>query len=169
MSKNPIPADNSWHGYVESNGAPTVAPVAVASTAGAVDNAQGLVNGSGTTTLTNVSGQVPPTIVLDYGREVGGLPFFNIASVAPASPSASVTLTAGYSEAAQYVFGAAPSTTLAAPASPGATNVSVNSVTGFNAGAPLSDRLRRFSENPRRSPTWARRRHRWSCTPPHSG
>lgn len=138
LSNNPIPADNSWHGYVESNGAPALAPAAVASTSGGVTNAQGLVNGSGTTTLTNVPGQVPPTIVLDYGKEVGGLPFFNVASVAPASPSTSVTLTAGYSEAAQYVFGAPPSTTLAAPAAAGATNVSVNSVTGFNAGAPLT-------------------------------
>jgi hypothetical protein len=58
LSNTPIPADNTWHGYVESNGAPTVAPVAVASTAGTVTNAQGLVNGSGTTTLTNVPGQV---------------------------------------------------------------------------------------------------------------
>ena len=138
LSKNPIPADGNWQGYVESNGAPTVKPVAVASTSGAVTNAQALVNGSGTATLTDVAGQAPPTIVLDYGKEVGGLPFFNVSSASPASPAASVTLRSGYSEAQQYLFGAAPSTTLAAPAAAGATNVSVNSVTGFYAGQPLT-------------------------------
>lgn len=138
LSNNPIPADGSWQSYVESNGAPTVAPVAVASTSGAVTNAEGLINGSGTTTLTDVAGQAPPTIVLDYGKEVGGLPFFNVSSVTPTSPATSVTLRSGYSEAAQYLFGAPPSTTLAAPVSPGATNVSVNSVTGFNVGGPLT-------------------------------
>jgi hypothetical protein len=138
LSDTAIPADSSWQSYVESNGAPTVTPVAVASTSGAVTNAQGLVNGSGTTTLTDVAGQVPPTIVLDYGKEVGGLPFFNVSSASPTSPSTSVTLRSGYSEAEQYLFGAPPSTTLASAASPGATNVSVNSVTGFDVGGPLT-------------------------------
>jgi alpha-L-rhamnosidase len=138
LSKTSVPADSSWQSYVESNGAPTVAPVAVASTFGAVTNAQGLVDGSGTTTLTDVAGQQPPTIVLDYGKEVGGLPYFDVSSAAPTSPATSVTLRSGYSEAKQYLFGAAPSTTLAAAASPGATNVSVNSVTGFYAGGPLT-------------------------------
>jgi len=49
-----------------------------------------------------------------------------------------VTLRSGYSEAQQYLFGAAPNTALAAPAAAGATNVSVNSVTGFYAGGPLT-------------------------------
>src|SRR5215469_9080968 len=126
LSKTAIPADDSWQGYVESNGAPALKPVAVASTSGAVTDAQALVTGSGTATLTNVAGQAPPTIVLDYGKEVGGLPFFNVASASPTSPATSVTLRSGYSEARQYLFGAAPTATLAAPAAPGAINVSVN-------------------------------------------
>ncbi len=134
LSKSPVPADASWQSYVESDGAPTVKPAAVVSTSGAVTGAQALVNGTGTVTLTDVAGQAPPTIVLDYGKEVGGLPFFNVSSASPASPATSVTLRSGYSEARQYLFGAAPSTALAAPAAAGATNVSVNSVTGFYAG-----------------------------------
>ena len=138
LSKSPVPANGNWQSYVESDGAPTVKPVAVVSTTGAVTGAQALANGSGTATLTDVAGQAPPTIVLDYGKEVGGLPFFNVSSASPASPAASVTLRSGYSEAQQYLFGAAPSTALAAPAAAGATNVSVNSVTGFYAGGPLT-------------------------------
>ena len=138
LSKTPIPADNNWQSYVESNGAPTVKPVAIASTSGGVTNAQALVSGSGTATLTDVAGQAPPTIVLDYGKEVGGLPFFNVSSASPATTATSVMLRSGYSEAQQYLFGAAPTTTLAAPATAGATNVSVNSVANFFAGGPLT-------------------------------
>ncbi len=138
LSKSPVPANGNWQSYVESDGAPTVKPVAVVSTSGAVTGAQALANGSGTATLTDVAGQAPPTIVLDYGKEVGGLPFFNVSAASPASPAASVTLRSGYSEAQKYLFGAAPSTALAAPAAAGATNVSVNSVTGFYAGGPLT-------------------------------
>src|SRR5439155_16599663 len=125
-------------GYVESNGAAAVAPVAITSTSGAVTNAQALVTGSGTTTLTNVAGQAPPTIVLDYGKEVGGLPFFTVSSASPSSSATAVTLRSGYSEAQQYLFGTPPTTTLAATASSGASNVSVSSVTGFFAGEPLT-------------------------------
>jgi hypothetical protein len=138
LSKTPIAADSSWQGNVESNGAPSVAPVAIASASGGVTNAQALVTGSGTATLTDVAGQAPPTLVLDYGKEVGGLPFFNVSSAAPSSPATSVTLRSGYSEAKQYLFGAPPATTLAAAASAGATNVSVNSVNGFFTGEPLT-------------------------------
>ncbi len=138
LSKTPIPADASWQSYVESNGASTVKPAAITATSGAVTNAQALVSGSGTATLTDVAGQAPPTIVLDYGKEVGGLPFFNVSSATPASSATSVTLRSGYSEARQYLLGAAPTTTLAAPAAAGAANASVNSVAGFYAGEPLT-------------------------------
>ena len=138
LSKTPIPADGSWQGYVESTGAPALAPVAIASTSGAVANAQALAGGSGTATLTNVAGQAPPTIVLDYGKEVGGLPFFNVSAASPVSPATSVTLRSGYSEAKQYLFGAPPATALAAAAAAGAASVSVNSVTGFFTGGPLT-------------------------------
>ncbi len=104
-------------------------------TSGNVTNAQALVDGSGTATLTNVAGQAPPVIVLDYGKEVGGLPFFGVSSVSPVAPATSVTMRAGYSEAQQYVLGAAPTTTLTSAAAVGDTNVKVAGTTNFFPGA----------------------------------
>ena len=54
--------------------------------------------GSGGATLTLASGGATPTVVLDYGKDVGGIPFFTV-SAASGSP----VLQAGYSENAQYV------------------------------------------------------------------
>ena len=54
---------------------------------GAVTNAEGLVDPSkGPATLTYTAGGQPPVVVLDYGREVGGLPFFTASAVTPAGP-----------------------------------------------------------------------------------
>ena len=72
-------------------------------------------------------------IILDYGREVGGLPFFVSSAVTPAGTATSVTLRAAYSEAREYLWTPGASTlALAAPA--GATNVKVPSVTNFIVG-----------------------------------
>ena len=79
-SRWPIPASNSWHRYVEGDGASTVTPVA-ATAMGDVSNPRALVTGRGVTTLTWVAGQARPIVVLDYGKEVGGLPFFDVSSV----------------------------------------------------------------------------------------
>src|ERR1700761_7743278 len=67
LSSTPIPANNAWRDHVLANDATTLTPVKVTAT-GNVANAQALVNGAGTTTLTNVAGQAPPIIVLDYGK-----------------------------------------------------------------------------------------------------
>ena len=138
LSNSPIAAKNTWQSYVQGNDASVVNPVAATVMSGNVTNPQALVTGSGATTLTNVAGQAPPILFLDYGREVGGLPFFGVQSVSPTSPATSVTMRAGYSELRRYLIGAAPTTSLAAPAAPGATNVSVGSVTNFNVGGPLT-------------------------------
>ena len=77
----PIPENPAWKQYVLGTGKPDAAPVRVVSTSGAVTNAQGLVHRSRRpTTLTYAPGRPAPTIVLDYGREVGGLPFFDVGS-----------------------------------------------------------------------------------------
>lgn len=69
------------------------------STAGAVTGASNLVCGrSGGTTLTMTAGGATPTLVLDYGKEVGGLPYFDV-SAASGTPK----LRAGYSEGEQYL------------------------------------------------------------------
>lgn len=133
----PIQANNSWQRYVEGTGTSTVRPVA-ATVIGDVTNAQALVGRRGVTTLTWRAGQVQPVVVLDYGKEVGGLPFFDVASVDPASPPAAVSLSAGYSEVEQYLIGAPPATTLASPASAGGSNIKVESVANFAPGDPLT-------------------------------
>src|SRR3954471_21077612 len=134
LSSAPIPVSNAWRSMVLANDATTLKPVSVTST-GNVTNAQALVSGSGTATLTNVAGQAPPMIVLDYGKEVGGLPFFGVSSVSPVAPATSVTMRSGYSEAQQYLLGAAPSTTLTAASAAGDTNVKVAGTTNFFPGA----------------------------------
>jgi hypothetical protein len=136
-SKSPIPANNSWRGYVEGNGASTVRPV-TATVIGDVTNPQALVRGRGVTTLKWTPGQVQPVIVLDYGKEVGGLPFFKVSSVTPALTATSVTMLAGYSETKEYLLGAPPSTTLALSANVGDSNIKVASVANLVAGDPLT-------------------------------
>ena len=126
-----------WQSYVEGTSASKLTPVSVTSTTGSVTNPGALVGGSGVTTLTYIAGQTPPTIVLDYGEDVGGLPYFNIGTAVPGFAKPSVTLKAGYSETQRYLFGSGPSTTLTAAAAAGATQVSVTSATGLVVGRPL--------------------------------
>lgn len=67
---------------------------------GTVTNPGGIVaGGHGDTTLTRSASDTGQTdIVLDYGRDIGGVPSFTVAAA-----SGSPTMEAGYSEAAQYI------------------------------------------------------------------
>lgn len=97
-SATPWPASPAWQGYVETPTGATVCPTAVVSTAGAVSGAANLLcGGSGSATLTLASGGATPTIVLDYGKEVGGRPYFAVSA-----ETGSPVLKAGYSEGLQY-------------------------------------------------------------------
>lgn len=99
VTNPPWPSAPDWQSYVETPSSATVCPTAVVSTSGTVTGAQNLVcGGSGTTTLTLAPGGDTPTIVLDYGRNVGGLPYFDVSA-----ETGSPTLQAGYSEAQQYL------------------------------------------------------------------
>ncbi|HEY3871068.1 MAG TPA: alpha-L-rhamnosidase C-terminal domain-containing protein [Actinocrinis sp.] len=94
----PWPSSPDWQAYNQAPAGTTVCPTAVSSTAGSVSGASDLLcGGSGGATLTLASGGATPTIVLDYGKDVGGIPFFDVASA-----SGSPTLRAGYSEGGQY-------------------------------------------------------------------
>src|SRR4051812_17750617 len=105
LSTTPISEDPVWQNYVVGTGALEALPVRISSASGDVTNAQGLVDPSkGPAKLTFAAGGPAPTIVLDYGREVGGLPFFNVGSVTPAGTATSTTLRAAYSEARQYLW-----------------------------------------------------------------
>lgn len=87
-----------WQHYVLGPPTANVHPTAVQSTSGDVSNGQGLVTGQGAATLTMTAGGPAPTIVLDYGKDVGGIPSFQIRS-----ETGTPTLTASYSEGLPYV------------------------------------------------------------------
>ena len=98
-SGTPWPSSPSWQSYDETPTSAQVCPTAVRSTAGTVSGASTLLcGGSGDATLTMVSGGTAPVIVFDYGKEVGGTPYFYVSS-----ESGSPTLQAGYSESSLYI------------------------------------------------------------------
>jgi alpha-L-rhamnosidase len=75
-------------------------PVKVVSTTGNVSNAEALIEGhGGSATLTMVQGGAAPMIILDYGRDVGGIPFFDVNAV-----SGTPKLQAIYSESMAYLL-----------------------------------------------------------------
>jgi hypothetical protein len=95
----PWPANPNWQQYVLGPATPTVTPVAVASTSGNVSNAAALTSGgSGTARLTMVSGGPQPVIILDYGKNVGGFPYFTVTA-----HNGNPVLRASYSEARQFI------------------------------------------------------------------
>ena len=137
LSSTPIPEDQAWKSYVVGDRCAGCDAGAVSSTSGAVTNAQGLVDPSaGPATLTYTAGQPAPTVVLDYGREVGGLPFFNVGAVTPSGTATAVSLRAAYSETRQYLW-TNGSTTLSLAAAAGDTSVKVGSVSNFVVGDTL--------------------------------
>ncbi|MGD0706381.1 MAG: alpha-L-rhamnosidase C-terminal domain-containing protein [Trebonia sp.] len=98
-STTPWPSSPNWQAYDETPTSAQVCPTAVHSTSGTVSGASTLLcGGSADATLTYVSGGTAPTIVYDYGREVGGVPYFYVSS-----ESGSPTLQAGYSESSLYI------------------------------------------------------------------
>src|SRR5688500_13854681 len=61
-----------------------VYPVKVASISGQVQHAEALLRaGTGAAVLTVVPGGPPATLVLDYGKLVGGVPFLTVSTVLP--------------------------------------------------------------------------------------
>jgi alpha-L-rhamnosidase len=98
-SGTPWPSSPNWQQYDETPTSAQVCPTAVHSTSGTVTGASTLLcGGSADATLTYVSGGTAPTIVYDYGKEVGGVPYFYVSS-----ESGSPTLQAGYSESSLYI------------------------------------------------------------------
>jgi alpha-L-rhamnosidase len=92
-------ANPDWQKYVETPTGPNVCPTAIESTSGSVSGAQSLIcGGSGGATLTMTAGGATPTIVLDYGKEVGGVPYFTVSSA-----SGAPQLKTGYSEGLNYL------------------------------------------------------------------
>jgi len=130
LSSAPLAADSSWKRYVLGNGQADVYPQKVTATDGDVSDANSLVRGSGQgtkgsgrATLTYNGTGPYPSILLDYGKDVGGFPFFDITS-----GTAGATLKAFYSESKHFMY-TPGSTTLASGAAGGATNIKVAAVT----------------------------------------
>jgi len=94
------PAHPDWKRYVEAPVTSDVRPVRVVSTSGSVTGAKSITApaGIGTATLTMKAGKTSPTVVFDYGKDVGGIPYFTVGSETGAP-----VLHASYSEGRQYV------------------------------------------------------------------
>ena len=98
-SVTPWPTAPDWHSYGQAPTNSAVCPVAVTSTSGSVTGAANLLcGGTGGATLTATSGGATPTIVLDYGKDVGGVPYFTVTSA-----SGSPQLKAGYAESKRFL------------------------------------------------------------------
>ncbi len=94
------PARVDWERTVLTPTAPDVAPVRVVRTSGSVTGARTLTDptGGGGATLTMAAGGPPPTIIVDYGKDVGGVPYFVVHS-----ESLAPVLRATYSEGLSYL------------------------------------------------------------------
>ncbi|MEM5313041.1 alpha-L-rhamnosidase C-terminal domain-containing protein [Paraburkholderia sp. JHI869] len=92
----PWPASVSAANYLADTG--NVRPVKVVSVSGSVTGADSLLSG-GAVTLKYTAGGTPPTVVLDYGHEVGGLPSFGVAAET-GEPTLSATFSESYKNAA---------------------------------------------------------------------
>ncbi len=94
------PANPNWQRYVESSTNRLDYPVRVVSTTGSVIDPNALLhNGNGAgTTLTATDGGTTPSIVLDYGKDIGGVPEFGITT-----ETGTPTMTAGYAEALRFL------------------------------------------------------------------
>jgi alpha-L-rhamnosidase len=98
-TSTPWPVAPDWQSYGQAPSSATACPVAVVSTSGSVTGATNLLcGGAGGATLTETSGGSTPVIILDYGKDVGGLPLFTVTSA-----SGSPQLKAGYAESKRYL------------------------------------------------------------------
>lgn len=136
---SPQTGSGGWQSYLEQPAASNVRARSAIVLSGNVINARGLTSdGHGDTTLTVTSASHPATVLLDYGVEVEGTPYLDIASRTGTSPAVSLAFT----EAKTYLR-TPGSSTLAAAAAAGATTISVQPGTSrspltFAAGDTLT-------------------------------
>jgi hypothetical protein len=118
----------SWQSYVLGPTSTHVLPVR-AEGRGQVTHPEGLVHGRGRpTTLTTVAGRTPASVVLDFGKDVAGVPWLDVVQV---SGAATLSLVTG--EARQYLRRPA-ATTLTAQAAAGTRQVTVASTANLEIG-----------------------------------
>ncbi|MCZ7422102.1 hypothetical protein O7605_21650 [Verrucosispora sp. WMMA2121] len=97
------PANPNWQSLVPAPTSDNVRPVQIVRTSGSVTNAGALIGqGSGSTTLRTTSSSSPATVVLDFGKEVGGNPYASVSSSTPSGGSSN-TLRVTTSEALPFL------------------------------------------------------------------
>jgi hypothetical protein len=75
------PADPNWQALVPAPTTDNVRAAGITRTSGNVTNAGGLAgSGTGSTVLTTTAANTPATVILDFGKEVGGTPFVTVSS-----------------------------------------------------------------------------------------
>jgi alpha-L-rhamnosidase len=94
------PAHPDWQQFVLAPAADDVRPASIVSTSGDVTEANTVANPSlaHPITLTMSPGEPQPSIVVDYGRDVGGVPYFDVQS-----QTGTPILSSSYSEGRQYI------------------------------------------------------------------
>jgi len=88
----------AWEDYVVGPSTADVRPTAVVSVSGDVTRAESLTTGGDGVTLTMTEGGEQPVVILDYGVDVGGIPYFDVSAV-----SGTPTLRASFSESSRYI------------------------------------------------------------------
>ena len=122
------PVQPGWERYVMAPANSDVTPMRVVRTSGSVTGAKALTDpgGKGGATLTKTSKGPSPAIVVDYGKDVGGVPYFVVRSV-----SGTPVLSSIYSEGSQYL---GPSGDQSPSASPAGDPSRVDDLTVGSAG-----------------------------------
>ncbi|SNT65472.1 alpha-L-rhamnosidase [Asanoa hainanensis] len=131
------PKKANWQDLVPGPDSDDVQPVAITRTHGGVSNADALLGKGGETVLTVEPGGPPAVVVLDYGQEVGGTPYVDVAGSTATSPATSNTLRISTSEALRFLNTNA-TTALTGPAKAGDTNVRVASNAPFYTGTSIT-------------------------------
>src|SRR5439155_3298731 len=127
----PRAGSEGWQSYLEQPATSDVRAVSATVLSGSVTNGRGLTSaGHGDATLTVTSASASASVLLDYGVEVEGTPYLDIASYGGTSPAVSLAFT----EAKSYLR-TPGSSTLASATTAGATTISVQSGT---ARSPLT-------------------------------
>jgi hypothetical protein len=91
---SPRAGSDGWQSYLEQPATSNIRAVSATVLSGNVTNARGLTSaGHGDATLTVTAASDPATVLLDYGVEVEGTPYLDIASYNGTSPAVSLAFT----------------------------------------------------------------------------
>jgi len=130
-------APASWEKYVLGPDSPQVYPVAVTETRGDVTRAAALIERNGGVTLTTRSGETPASVLVDFGKEMSGPLFFDVARTAAPTPGgATPTLQVATGEARSFIRRPL-ATTIAADTPAGSTTIPVSSTNNIEVNSEI--------------------------------